>query len=97
MKKIKAYLLVDGLGKSSAEKYGLAAAFPSAIGVKPQFDCAADAAIARRRRIRPVLFCRKAFAVRKIRLPEILLRRGAAPEVPVQYAGGKKVHFGRTG
>lgn len=45
MKKIKAYLLVDGLGKSSAEKYGLAAAFPSAIGVKPQFDCAADAAI----------------------------------------------------
>ena len=45
MKKIRAYLLVDGLGKNSAEKYGLTSQFPFAIGVKPQFDCAADAAI----------------------------------------------------
>lgn len=45
MKKIVAYLLVDGLGKNSAEKYGLATLFPFAVGVKPQFDCAADAVI----------------------------------------------------
>ena len=45
MKKIKAYLLVDGLGKASAEKYGLTETFPFATGVMPQFDCAADATI----------------------------------------------------